>query len=163
RRVAPGQVPRGAVPEPAEGETGVEADPLHQPLPGQDVADRPEPPGRLDHGGGRHRGLLPEAAARDGEPPPLLPPGIQMRARPGARDGGRGRAGGRGGRTPPATTRVVVARPVCLDASGVTAPTAVPAPTTSGNRAGLSPHRSMIDADHVRAPRSNRPDVEPIE
>ena len=65
--------------------------------------------------------------------------------------------------TPPGTTRVVVARPVCPDASGVTVPTAVPAPTTSGSREGLSPHRSMIGTDHVRAPRSNMPDVEPIE
>src|SRR5215510_673884 len=93
--------PHGGIAEPAEGEAGVKADPLHQPLPGRDVADRPEAPGRLGYGGGGHHRVLPEATAGDGEPGACGP--VRVETRSGNRDGGV---------EPPTTTCVVVARPV---------------------------------------------------
>ena len=65
--------------------------------------------------------------------------------------------------SPPATTSVPGASPVWLDASPDTWPTTVPASTTSGNKAVPRPHRASSSGDQARRPRSNSPEVEPID
>ena len=56
------------VAEPAHGDAAVEADPLGHPLPGEDVAERPQAPLRVDEAAVGHDGRLPEAAADDRAP-----------------------------------------------------------------------------------------------
>ena len=65
--------------------------------------------------------------------------------------------------SPPATTSVPGASPVWLDASPDTWPTTVPASTTSGTKAVPRPHRASSSGDQARRPRSNSPEVEPID
>lgn len=82
-------------------------------------------------------------------------------SRPGTAS--RGLARPRAVSSPPATTGVPGASPVWLEASPQTWPTTVPASTTSGNKAVSRPHRASSSGDQARRPRSNSPEVEPID
>ncbi len=62
---------------------------------------------------------------------------------------------------PPTTTGVPGARPVSAAARRVTPPSTVPGSRTGGKTSGGNSHSSMISRDHVRAARSNMPELDP--